>query len=824
MSSNKASSRASSSKASSRKSSSKAIDEGADVHKSAEASSKASSRMSNSKASSGRSSSKASSRKSSSKVINEGADAQKSAEGSRKTSSKMNGKEIASDANARKSRKTSKTSNKAETPRSVCVSSISNHDAASDSVSGKVKNLMDHFRNDEHAVKRGNSEAAETSLPLINRPRSKEAAATLNSGPPVVTTREELSALLATNDELRRKLFESSRAERYPNVPKRGLHTNRSASGHRQQKKTVASIQQSMRREWMRQDLRGEHAYLIAQRNELRHKVANQRRLHAYFALIEECRGDIVKLTDERRMLSLEIRQNEKILTTKGTDQELDVAYRRLADAIKADSVLAQRSLQKAQNDAAAAEKMHQDVQQRIEKLEERLAESENGAAPATNDLELRHLQETYLRKAQNIQRLKKQLRAMKSQLPKISHPNEEKGNPRSEKNEREYLTNRIRHLRAELDTFTSKPVRSRSARRRSQMRNKASVDTPLSNKNSIATRAPSARASSTKGRSRSRDANKSSNASTPAVRHDANPPPKAAVGLQRDSIDSVMEDLKRRVEQRRFSGHTPLECQRDPSETSAHTAPKRPSRRSSSGAGVPTTDSGDQVRFLEDTDFAITESASVAPLSVAPKQEETLNEKENVAAPPWFDDDDDDGEKKNAVLVPAPEPESQHAENDATALPPSGGYDNDDDDDDDVTDEAASAPGDDIEVAAPHAEASDAAADAPGVDTAEQSDTETDEDVVAEPEPETKPEWETEVDAAVDARSEPEEKSESEVEEDAQEETKEDEATETEGGAAEEAGNFFAQDDITKELDAPAEADAAPPAPAGEPSWLDFD
>lgn len=274
-----------------------------------------------------------------------------------------------------------------------------------------------------------------------------------------VTTREELADFLAQNDELRAKLLEERRTAKHSTGNQKTFPRNNNRVTHnlRHYRKTSMAIKKALEREERRQELRSERQYLWSLRENLRKNVATNKRLRSYLPLIEECKNDIAKLAEEKRALLLTIRQNEKVLLNNKEDQESEIMVKRLREEIKADWVLTQRALQRAQHDALAAVNMHHEARLRVQQLEEEL-ERRGGVVHLENmDPELRELYEENQRKAQKICQLRKQLRKMKLQSSTEMSQGEKERSKKNMKKEKEELIKRIHEMRKKLGELSAK-------------------------------------------------------------------------------------------------------------------------------------------------------------------------------------------------------------------------------------------------------------------------------------------------------------------------------------------------------------------------------
>lgn len=334
------------------------------------------------------------------------------------------------------------------------LSNASKQDGDTTSTMKKIDKAVKRLERKSPAGKNDNS--------LTSPGEKLEADATLtayNDEAIPVPTKEELADLLAHNDELRTKLLENRRAMRHST----GRYKNASWDNTRvlmsrqQYRKTTMAIQRAMRREEVRQELREERQYLGALREDLRKSIATSKRLRSYLPLIEECKNEILHLVEEKRALLLGIRQNEKILLNNKADQESDIMIRRLREEIKADGVLTQRALQRAQREALEAVKMHQNTRLRVQKLEEELAQAENNVHPEDMDPELRRLYEVNQQRARTVQQLRKQLRRMKSRSPNEMRRADKEASKKDARKEREELVKSILEMRKKVRELSVK-------------------------------------------------------------------------------------------------------------------------------------------------------------------------------------------------------------------------------------------------------------------------------------------------------------------------------------------------------------------------------
>ncbi|KAH9578756.1 hypothetical protein LSM04_004112 [Trypanosoma melophagium] len=547
----------------------------------------------------------------------------------------------------------------------------------------------------QQQVRDQQSAADAAPLPLIKQKKSQPAAPTPNNEEPVVTTREELNELLAKNDELRIKLLESGRSERYTSRSKRDVMNASSTSNtRRQQKKAVQTVTQSLRREYTRQELKGERDELLARRNELRKKVATNKRLHSYFALIEECNTDIASLTEEKRALSLAIRQNEKVLLNCEEDQDTEQGYKRLTEEIKAEAVLTKRSLEKAQRDLSETMKLRRDAQQRVQKLEEQVSKAESEGEGKHHqrtqaDPEIRALQKVYMEKSQYIHKLKRQLRELRPSSRSKKRDASTEGNLKSINGERLHLVERVQQLRTEIAVLSARSARRIKSRRESTRSDNKSGDVGSSvTTNSTATPA---------ARRRSSASNKTSDSRTPkqheeyvnkngvegtATRNQSGrgslstgPQSSSAPGVSRsDSVDGAMEDLKRRLEEKRarnMNAQHQKEQQKQEqqgvgsraSHLTARNSTRAPSRHLSVDGALSSHDkTDDELDFLNtpNNDAPITDepgtTSSRAPALEADGDDVENKGKQNggdqYVQPPWFDDDDNNNNNTNNDAV----------------------------------------------------------------------------------------------------------------------------------------------------------------------------
>ncbi|CAD2216233.1 hypothetical protein ADEAN_000369400 [Angomonas deanei] len=191
--------------------------------------------------------------------------------------------------------------------------------------------------------------------------------------------------------------------------------------------------------------LQKERKDLLAQKKQLEGQVAKYRKASKYRHHVEVAKKDIADLTDENRDLQLEVRCNEKLLVMNANVIESGEGHQRLAEELRAQNALTQRSLEHAVRDCTDAERQRDGVKQRVEALREKQADlkrSENGE----NDYNtLQRLREENRQKKNTISQLKQQLNVSQKQsyLGGQSAPSDA---------ERSYLEERIAHMRLELE------------------------------------------------------------------------------------------------------------------------------------------------------------------------------------------------------------------------------------------------------------------------------------------------------------------------------------------------------------------------------------
>ncbi|RNF25105.1 uncharacterized protein Tco025E_02338 [Trypanosoma conorhini] len=460
------------------------------------------------------------------------------------------------------------------------MSSVSGDNAASRSTSGKIDSLIQRLKNQGHAPnEKVQEEGKSTSPSPSKRPQGEAAGAGRGGESMAVQTAEDLSNLLAQNDELRMRVLENGRAGKYSGGHKRSAKSgkDRSPHGRLQLRKTTAAVQQALRREQARQELRGEREYLVSLRNQLRKKVLAKKRLHAYFSLIEDCKADISRLTEEKRALSLAIRQNERVLLNNEVGQASEMALKRLKEEMRAETVLTRRSLEKAQRDATEAVKMHHDAELRVQKLEEQLEGANKKEEEATEnyDPEVRELIEENQRKAQKIQLLRRELRQLKSKPPNSAHHGAKEASRRDAEKERVYLVKRIQRLRKELEELSAKvkqqKVHEELRRSEALLSNEDShtdlqnVDSAQKRHSSGADAPPNVEEGGDKGRELT-----SGKRTTLMSQNSWAPSTSTLSESKGDSIDKTIEELRHRVEQGRASAET-LTTERRSSVSSTH-------------------------------------------------------------------------------------------------------------------------------------------------------------------------------------------------------------------------------------------------------------
>ncbi|ESL10568.1 hypothetical protein TRSC58_01698 [Trypanosoma rangeli SC58] len=346
-----------------------------------------------------------------------------------------------------------------EAPKSASkMSSISREDNCSRSTTGRIDILIQRLKAKHHTLQAGEGKEGAPSL-LSKRSQWESTGVDYGGEPMSVNTTEDLSQLLAQNDKLRMQVLENGRAEKYPSGAKRNVRNGKDSFsyGRLQLRKTTAAIQWALHREQVRQELRGEREYLILLRNQLRNKVLSKKRLHVYFSLIEDCKADIARLTEEKRALSLAILHNEKVLINNEAGQASEMVKKRLKEEMRAETVLAQRSFEKAQREAMEAMKMCQDAEVRVQQLEQQLELANKKQEEATEDdnLELRGLIEENQRKVQEIQQLRRELRQLRSGKPNAARHGSKKGSTKDADKEGANLVKRIHQLRKELNKLS---------------------------------------------------------------------------------------------------------------------------------------------------------------------------------------------------------------------------------------------------------------------------------------------------------------------------------------------------------------------------------
>ncbi|EKF33284.1 hypothetical protein MOQ_002852 [Trypanosoma cruzi marinkellei] len=527
---------------------------------------------------------------------------------------------------------------------------------------GGVENMNHRPKKRNYTSQGGESQIPAGNSPVSSKKTQKEIFGVDSDGEPItVNTTEELSNLLAKNDELRMKLFENGRAGKYSNGHQRNKRGDNKKPTHeyRRLQKSTMAVENSMRREQNRQVLRGERENLISLRNELRRKLAANKQLHVYYSLIEDCKADIAKLVQEKRALSLVIRQNEKVLINSEAQHASDLACRRLKEEIKAESVLTRRSLERARRDAFEAVKMYGDAEFRAKKLEEQLERLNNKekTQDMSNDPDVRKLVEENQRKAQHIQQLRGQLRRMRSKSPTEAIHGSSEASKREAKNERAELLKRINRLRKQVEELTAK-VNKRKAHGEAQVSADSAIKaidhTDDSQRPSLQKRHfASANESLTVQKNEMQG--ESTLIEEPSRTSEGTGPVSTNTSFEhtQSSVDRALEELKRRVGEKRRSVETPATEQRTSVTSTPGAAGRAPDHTVVSEDLNASSDKPTRPSLAEgknDTASTVNDEGELESATSGEKKVEKAEKKnENSTVPSWFDNDDEsNGDESN--------------------------------------------------------------------------------------------------------------------------------------------------------------------------------
>ncbi|EAN95782.1 hypothetical protein C3747_121g84 [Trypanosoma cruzi] len=559
-----------------------------------------------------------------------------------------------SSGNARKTSKRKKSRGKEVFKSISTLSTIYGDDTTPRSTTGGMESMIQRLKKRKYTPQGGESQVPAGNSHASPQKTQKEINGVDSGGEPItVNTTEELSNLLAKNDELRMRLFENGRAGKYSNGHQRNkkVDNKRSTHEYRRLQKSTMAVETSMRREQNRQELRGEREKLISLRNELRRKLAANKQLHVYYSLIEDCKADIARLLQEKRALSLVIRQNEKVLINSEAQHASDLACRRLREEIKAESVLTQRSLERARRDAFEAVKMYGDAEFRAKKLEEQLERANNKekTQEVSNDPDVRKLVEENQRKAQHIQQLRGQLRRMRSKSSTNAIHGSSEASKREAKNERAGLLKRINRLRKRVEELTAK-VNEQKAHGEAEVSADSDLNAvgpaddpkkPSMQKRHFASANESLTVQEKEAQGESTLIEEPSRMSEGTGLLSSN----TSCEHTQSSVDKALEELKRRVGETRLSVETPATEQRSSVTSTPGAAGPAPDHTSVSEDLHALSEKLAQPSLTDvknDTASTVKDEGELESATSGEKEMEKSEKKdEKSTVPSWFDNDD---------------------------------------------------------------------------------------------------------------------------------------------------------------------------------------